>query len=133
MKIYHASPDYIESFDFSYGVHFGGIFSAYEAGLRKLSNLQKYKDVVQDHIFVHVCVLDTSAELYKSIDVGSKEEWDKEIQKAKALGFKGIVYKNLYEPDLVSSYLIFDSTLITIEYIDPIDSEEAERLLSWEE
>lgn len=61
-----------------------------------------------------------------------KKNVDKEIQKAKALGFKGIVYKNLYEPDLVSSYLIFDSTLITIEDIDPIDSEEAERLLSWE-
>ena len=132
MQVFHSSPDLIESFNFSRGVHFGGIFSSYEAGLRKLKNLQQHKDLDQDHIYVYNCQL-KEVDFYYSIDVGDDIEWQKQILKAKELGYNGIRYKNLYEPDLHSSYLIFDSSLIVVEDINSIDSEEVEQILSWEE
>lgn len=109
--VYHSSPDYIESFDFSRGVHFGGIFSSYEAGLRKLKNLQQYQNLQQDYVYVYSFNL-KNVDFYLSQDVGNDEEWQKQILIAKELGYKGIKYKNLYEPDLNYSYLIFDSDVI---------------------
>lgn len=130
MQVFHSSPDLIESFNFSRGVHFGGIFSSYEAGLRKLKNLQQHKDLDQDHIYVYNCQL-KEVDFYYSLDVGNDIEWQKQILKAKELGYKGIRYKNLYEPDLHSSYLIFDSDLIEIVDVLEMSSNDVEEELNF--
>lgn len=118
MIVYHCSNVRIDKFNFSEGVHFGGIRSALEAGLRKDPD---------GGLFLHRCNLYiTDAEL-KVEDLGNKEAWDEEFHEMKNWSWKYAKYRNKYEPDNVPSYFVIDSSCITllgVECIDSVDAEE---------
>lgn len=126
--VYHSSPDNISKFDFSYGVHFGGKFSALEAGDRKLSNLIRYRDSNQDHLFLYTCTL-TNVPFYETEDVGGSEAWEKEIEKARREGFDLIRYWNKYEPDSEYSYIVLNQKLIHVIQIESLFKKEVEKIL----
>ena len=63
---------------------------------------------------------------YDTEDVGCKEEWDKEIVKSKAQGYKVIRYRNKYEPDSYPSYLVFEEGITKIIERNAIHSSEME-------
>lgn len=126
--VYHSSPDNISNFNFSLGVHFGGKFSALEAGDRKLSNLIRYRDSQQDHLFLYTCTL-TNVPFYETDDVGGPEAWEKEIEKARKEGFGLIRYWNKYEPDSECSYIVLNPKLINVIQIESLFKKEVEKLL----
>ena len=128
ITVYHCSPDKISVFNFDSGVHFGGLYSAYEAGLRKLENLQMYRGSDQDILFLHVCKLQCK-QIYNGIDVGDYEQWLVEIEKAKQLGCDVIKYKNKYEPDSTPSYLVLSTESIVITNIEELDSRQVQNKL----
>lgn len=119
INLYHCSPVKIKYFNFDKGVHFGGPYSALEAGLRKDAQT----------LYLHKVELYCDS-FYESEDVGCSEEWAKVIEKAKEQGFKAIKYKNKYEPDTVHSYLVFDPDIITLDVITTISDQKAEELLT---
>lgn len=121
MEVYHCSPDYISEFDFKFGVHFGGLYSAYEAGLRKLNNLKTYQGLLQDELYVHICELKFNS-VYESEDVGGQEDWLLEIEKAKQLNCDVIRYINKYEIDTKPSYLVINKELIILKKIEVLSS-----------
>lgn len=126
--VYHSSPDNISKFDFSRGVHFGGKFSALEAGDRKLSNLIQYRSSNQDYLFLYTCHL-TAASFYETDDVGGSEDWEKEITKARKEGFDLIRYWNKYEPDSEYSYIVLNSKLINVIQVESLFKKEVEKIL----
>lgn len=95
LNVFHASTERIERFDFTYGVHFGGINSALEAALRHGSEL----------VYVHKCILNPTL-LASSVDLGSTVVWDGLQRELTIQGFCGARYINKYEPDVVPSYFI---------------------------
>ena len=52
-EVFHCSPDDITTFDFSNGVHFGGYFSALQAGNRKLGRVNSKYDINQDYLYIY--------------------------------------------------------------------------------
>lgn len=114
-SVYHCSPDYITSFDYSEGVHFGGLLSALTAGLRKA---YEYGD---DYLHIHHCTLDASK--YTEVDdIGSNWEYtflDPLVYK----------YRNKYEPDTESSWYIRNPVSICIKNIITLTINEAELML----
>lgn len=126
--VYHSSPDNISKFDFSHGVHFGGKFSALEAGDRKLSNLIQYRDSQQDHLFLYTCTL-TNVPFYETEDVGGPDAWKKEIEEARKEGFSLIRYWNKYEPDSEYSYIVLDPKLINVIQVESLFKKEVEKIL----
>lgn len=100
--IYHCSNFYISEFNFTNGVHFGGYYSALEAGLRKVGE----NDVLFIHsMFLKECVL------VESEDVGSSVAWEEVMQREKANGFDGVFYTNKYEPDVRRSYFLWNDVV----------------------
>lgn len=117
--IYHCSPDKIEEFNFDFGVHFGGFFSALEAGYRKLCNIRHWEDVKQEIVYMHTCILDES-KVYVCDDVGGFDAWNIEIERAIKLGYDVLKYKNKYEPDVQASYLVLNKNLIQLVKIETL-------------
>lgn len=117
--IYHCSPDEILEFDFSHGVHFGGFFSALEAGYRKLNNLRMKYNCEQEIVYMHTCILN-ECKVYVCDDVGGFDAWNIEIERANKLGFDVIKYNNKYEPDTQPSYLVLNKNLIQLIKIETI-------------
>lgn len=117
IKVYHSSPDNIDEFIFTNGVHVGGKYSSITAGLRKLRNLKTYKNLKQNHINIYEFELDSSIPFYECNDVGGNDAWLVEILKAKSEGYSVIKYKNKYEPDTVPSYIILDNNIIQLKNI----------------
>ena len=107
LYVYHASLSSIQKFDYSDGVHFGGRISSLQAVHRKLG-FGEYA-----FVYIYTCSLLVD-KFYDSEDVGCKEEWDKVIVKAKAEGYKVIRYRNKYEPDSYPSYLVLESSILTV-------------------
>lgn len=122
--VYHCSPDKILNFDFTSGVHFGGISSAYEAVYRKLDNI----DESQEYAYVHSCKLKLK-NIIDVEDVGNYEEWLIQKQRAEEDGKAILRYKNKYEPDSKPSYFVLDSSLISIVSIETISKKDLESYL----
>lgn len=125
MIVYHASNVEIQKFKFGEnGVHFGGLNSAIEAGLRKADAFS------ENEIYLHTCELTLSKEhIYESDDVGCAEEWLVEIEEAKRNGKKAIKYINRYEPCSKASYLVIDPNIIKLVSMVKMDYDEAEEKL----
>lgn len=128
-EIFHCSPDNITSFDYRMGVHFGGYFSALQAGHRKLERLNiKYADE-QDYLYMY-CFFLKDVPYYETEDVGGYDAWLVEIIKAKEKGFDLIKYKNKYEPDNSSySYIVLNSDILLFNSKTKITEKEVELLL----
>ena len=117
LNVFHASTESIEKFDFTYGVHFGGIHSALEAALRHGS----------EYIYVHKCTLNPKL-LTSSDDLGSTAAWDALQKDLLSNGVCGARYMNKYEPDVVPSYFIVkDVVEIVCCYV--LTREEANKIL----
>ena len=119
LYVHHCTLSSISKFNFSQGVHFGGRISALQAAYRKLAQGQFA------FFNLYSCTL-VCDKFYDTEDVGCKEEWDKEIVKAKAQGYKVIRYRNKYEPDSYPSYLVFEDGVITDIAKTMIHSSDAE-------
>ena len=117
--IYHCSPDEILEFDFSNGVHFGGFFSALEAGNRKLNMLKTKYESEQEIVYLHTCILDVN-NVYVCDDVGGFDAWNIEIALAKKSGYDVLKYQNKYEPDVQPSYLVLNKNLIQLVKIETL-------------
>jgi hypothetical protein len=117
--IYHCSPDEIKEFNFDFGVHFGGFFSALEAGYRKLNNINMKYNCEQEIVYMHTCVLD-ACKVYVCDDVGGFDAWNIEIDLAKKAGYDVLKYQNKYEPDLQPSYLVLNKKLIQLVKIETL-------------
>ena len=100
---YHSGPKEILKFDFSNGVHFGGLKSSFEAALRK------NPETIHTY-FVQI----KNVPYYETEDVGGQDSWQKEIEFAKSLGYLLIKYHNKYEPDIHLSYLVLSEDLIIV-------------------
>ena len=109
--VYHASPTCITKFNFKNGVHFGGLNSAMEAGLRKMETPEYYN---QSQLYMHKCLLTLPSKIYDCDDLGSTEAWLKEKERALKDNYSLIRYLNKYEPDVVPSYYVLDSSLLQI-------------------
>lgn len=116
--LYHCSPTKIEQFDYSNGVHFGGLYSALEAGLRKGSEV----------LYLHTVNVQLES-CYETEDVGSNEAWSLEIQRALEAKYCLIKYRNKYEPDSIPSYIILDESLVKVLTIESLSSNRAEELI----
>ena len=119
LYVHHCTLSSISKFNFSQGVHFGGRISALQAAYRKLAQGQFA------FFNLYSCTL-VCDKFYDTEDVGCKEEWDKEIVKAKAQGYKVIRYRNKYEPDSYPSYLVFEEGITKIIERNAIHSSEME-------
>ncbi len=120
MIVYHCSNVNIEKFDLSEGVHFGGIHSALEAGLRKEDS---------GKLFLHRCRLTTnSCELIVE-DLAHKEAWNVQAKDMLQRGWRYAKYRNKYEPDNVPSYFVIDPSCINLLGVECIDSADAEEFV----
>lgn len=121
IRLYHCSYKKIEKFNTKNGVHFGGLASALEAGLRKVD-----QDGV---IYIHECLVNDDK--YEIVDdAGCFENWENLRLEALRHNIFILKYKNKYEPDLKFSYLISDLSLIELVNIRTITAKEAEKLLN---
>lgn len=115
MIVFHASTVHIEEFYIPYGgLHVGGYQSAIECALRKLYE-GRGKGHYIDHIHIHQCEL-ISTNPYESFDEGSDEGWRKlhNVLLRDNVIFDSIKYINEYEPDIMPSFCLFDTTNIKI-------------------
>ena len=128
-EVFHCSPDDITTFDFSNGVHFGGYFSALQAGNRKLWRVNSKYDINQDYLYIYSFFFKETI-CYQTEDVGGYDAWMVEIEKAKAEGFNVIKYINKYEPDKNPSYLFFcEENIPVIKDIKVSKFKEVEKIL----
>lgn len=115
LNVYHCSPDYITSFDYSRGVHFGGLVSALTAGLRKANQIG------EEYLYLHYCTLDDSK--YTEVDdIGA--DW--EFTFLAPLVYK---YINKYEPDTISSWYIRNPDSVLLYKVIKLSINEAELML----
>lgn len=119
--LYHCSNVLIEQFDYSEGVHFGGMLSALEAGLRKEGN---------GVLYLHKIELETNQELYYVDDLCNKKNWDMLRHEMRKIGRTCVKYTNKYEPDSVPSYFVVDGSCVKLLSVKTVASEEAERICS---
>lgn len=116
--VFHSSPDRIENFQFErnkniVGVHFGGIYSSLEAATRKFENDDQYNSDL--NIYIHKCILTyCSNEKTEVDDLGSTIDWEDFAIEMQDNNLSVAEYKNLYEPDIVSSWYILNSKHIEL-------------------
>lgn len=122
LTVYHCSPDRILDFNFETGVHFGGIYSAFEAAFRKLDMLRLREDVDQEFLYLHTCTLNVDY-VYDCEDVGCFDSWLKKAKEARERGFDVLRYENKYEPDTEPSYYVLNKNLINLECIEVISED----------
>lgn len=114
-NVYHCSPDCIISFDYSRGVHFGGLLSALTAGLRKANQFN------DKYLYLHHCTIDNS--IYTEVDdIGSC--WD--ITFLDPIIYK---YTNKYEPDTISSWYVRNPNSVVLYKVTKLSINEAELML----
>lgn len=118
--VYHCSNVKIDKFNFSEGVHFGGIRSALEAGLRKESN---------GLLYIHKLELETAQELYYVDDLCNKLNWDMLVHEMRKIGRTCVKYNNKYEPDTRPSYFVVDECCVTLLSVQCVSSKDAEDFL----
>ena len=124
VKVYHCGLSKIDRFDFSKGVHFGGINSALEAALRHVCDHRRNLDT----IYIHECLLDISEGVLEEDDLGSNENWQNYVQDYLLdTDIDIIQYINRYEPDVNPSYYVLNSNLITIKKVRTMRPHEAEK------
>lgn len=128
MIVYHSSTVRIREFYIPYGgLHVGGLYSSYEAALRKLRSDKNTTDA--DTVYVHKCEVDLGL-CTEVTDAGGDESWRFVIRECNVLGFDSVRYKNIFEPDLTDSYMIWDASRIKILECDPIHMDNAEEILN---
>ncbi|AFC21503.1 hypothetical protein GAP32_055 [Cronobacter phage vB_CsaM_GAP32] len=115
MIVFHASTVKINDFYIPYGgLHFGGMHSALECALRKLyQGKEAGYDI--DTIHIHRCEL-TGSKYYESDDLGSDVGWRKLYNNLTKnnVDFQIVKYINKYEPDVLPSYCVFDTSMVKI-------------------
>lgn len=127
MILFHCSTVKIDNFYIPYGgLHFGGINSALEAALRKLRSPMNV--VNADTVYLHKCIVDLGIITFCD-DLGGDDSWRSVIDECQRLGFNSVQYKNLYEPDSVPSYMIWESNRVKILEVDPIHMDDAEDII----
>lgn len=127
MILYHASTVKIDQFYIPYGgLHIGGIHSALEAALRKL--ISPLNVVNADMVYLHKCSVDLGRIQY-SKDLGGDDAWRTLIEECQRFGFESVEYKNEYEFDIQTSFMIWDTTRIQLLDVDPIHRDEAEMII----
>lgn len=115
MIVFHASTVKIEEFYIPYGgLHVGGYQSAIECALRKLYTARDNGNMIE-HIHIHRCVLDDLIS-YDGYDAGNNIGWQKMFNRAlvENPNYNSIKYINEYEPDIMPSFCLFDTTNIKI-------------------
>lgn len=129
LKLFHASSVRIEKFHIPHGgLHFGGINSALEAALRKI-RASRYDINPLNYVYLHECTLNINT-VYETDDLCGADDWAKEIEFAKcSTNADAIKYWNKYEPDMVYSYLIWNSSLVQIDNVSVIHEDKAEDML----
>ena len=121
IKVYHCGLTEIKSFNFSCGVHFGGIYSAMEAALRKVKNPRI------ETIYVHECLLELPDYIPEEDDLGSNEAWQELAATWMDRNEYGLLqYCNRYEPDIDPSYYVLDSSLIQLKKVRTLRPYQAE-------
>lgn len=127
MILYHCSTVKIEDFYIPYGgLHMGGIHSALEAALRKI---RAYDGADVLDVYVHRLEVDTGRSEYCD-DMGSCDGWRLVMDSAKSAGFDSIEYKNVFEPDVVNSFVLWDTSRVKILSVDVMSQDEAEDKLN---
>lgn len=127
MILYHCSTVKIEDFYIPYGgLHMGGIHSALEAALRKI---RAYDGADVLDVYVHRLEVDTGRSEYCD-DMGSCDGWRLVMDSAKRDGFDSIEYKNVFEPDVVNSFVLWDTSRVKILSVDVMSQDEAEDKLN---
>lgn len=126
MILFHASTVKIEKFYVPYGgIHCGGIYSAYEAALRKV----RAAIVDCNSIYLHKLEVNPGR-IYQSSDCGDCESWRNMIMYCDIYGYNSVQYKNDFEPDCVSSMLLWNPERIKIISTVEIDRDDAEDALN---
>lgn len=120
MILYHASTVPISSFYIPYGgLHLGGMYSALEAALRKL---RSDKNVHNDEVvYLHRVQVDLGRIVLMD-DLGGDEEW----RGVFSTEYDSVQYVNSYEPDVVHSYMVWDTSRVQVIDVDPIHMDDAE-------
>lgn len=116
---YHCSPIKIDEFDLTKGCHFGGIFSALEAALRKDG---------EDFIYLHKVSIEVDT-LTESEDLRNTPAWDSLAKDMKKQGIQVARYINKDEPDYKPSYFIVDAKQVKILEIKKMKRDEAEEMI----
>ena len=121
MLVYHCTPDYIHEFEFNYGVHFGGIISALEAGIRKHQKIAH--KIFTECIYLHICKLDVDSQFVEEVE-DIADGWHTKLSSGK-------VYKyiNKYEPDINPSWYVYKDNCIVITEVIEYQIDEAKELL----
>ena len=125
VKVYHCGLSHIKNFNFSDGVHFGGIHSALEAALRHVYKSQKGSST----IYVHECLLDISDKhaIVDENDLGSNEAWMNYVDNIlNGTDISVVRYINRYEPDVDPSYYVLEPSLIKLKKVRTLRPHEAE-------
>lgn len=128
INVYHCSTVCIEEFYIPYGgLHLGGMNSALEAGLRKIRGSASSESV----LYMHEVQLNISNP-HESEDCGSNDLWQGIIDwLQKSTDYDCIKYNNKYEPDLVPSWTVFNTSSIhCIVDSYPIHMDDAEDILN---
>lgn len=123
MILYHASTVKIKDFYVPYGgIHMGGINSALEAALRKVRSYNGYDEL---QIYLHRLEVDLGRSVMID-DMGDCAAWRSMINSCKKEGYNSVEYNNIYEPDIVNSYMLWEPERIKILTVDSMYQDEAE-------
>lgn len=127
MILYHASTVKIDEFRIPYGgLHVGGLHSALEAALRKLRSDKNVDDL--QTVYVHKVHLNAPKTAYVE-DLGDCQSWRKCID-SQPEDINALEYMNRYEPDVVSSYVVWDTSVLEIVSVDVMHMDEAEDIIN---
>lgn len=125
--VFHSSPVKIEKFRFdddveTVGVHFGGFYSSLEAASRKaieyhadIEEIDRTLYTSEVLIYIHKCILTYNTEDKVDVtDLGSNYDWYYFIDEMKLENHTLAEYKNIYEPDNVSSWFVLQEKHIEL-------------------
>lgn len=126
-KVYHCSLSHITEFDFSKGVHFGGLYSALEAALRHVYPHRRNIET----IYIHECLLEIPDNVLEEDDLGSNENWQTyALRNMRNNGIDVLQYTNRYEVDIHPSYYVLDGSYITLKNVKKLRPYEAEEQIN---
>ena len=127
IEVFHCSPTRIEEFDFTLGpgVHFGGIFSSLEAGIRKAYD--NYGNIASI-LYIHKCILTLPQQVVEVKDQGGEEGWLDLIENDSTLS-PAYKYTNEFEPDVVPSWLVLEPHYISLFDVVELKVDEASDIL----
>lgn len=127
MLLYHASTVKIKDFYVPLGgIHVGGRFSALEAALRKVRSSD---DPNVSQVYVHLLEVDVGRSMDIE-DMGGCDAWRCSMYIAQRDGFDSLEYKNNFEPDVTTSYVLWEPNRIKVLKCYVLSQDEAEDVLN---